>query len=262
MTFRFLLCNIILWLTACSFGPLQPIVVDSLPLNIITPEQVEEIFPRAAPILMTGNNSPYWVNGVKYTVMSSPQGYSEMGLASWYGQKFHNHKTSNGEIFDVYSISAAHRSLPIPSYVRVTNLENRRSIVVRVNDRGPFHADRIIDLSYAAAVKLGFVEKGTSRVQVQYLEVAGVEDRRHPQFGGNGIYFLQLGAFQSEYAANVLKAKLRGLTTESVIISKVELDNAMLYRVRIGPAKDERALLALQKELALSGFGTAKILIE
>ena len=233
-------------LNACS-GPLQQVEQDSPPLRIIAEQDVKEVTPRADPIVMTGNQSPYWVNA---------------GIASWYGQKFHGKATSNGEIFDVYAVSAAHRSLPIPSYVRVNNLENQRSLVVRVNDRGPFHPDRIIDLSYAAAVKLGFVDSGTSRVEVEYLQVEGVEDRRHPEFGGNGAHFLQVGAFQSRQAADQLMLEMEKLTTEPVQVSRFEQRGGVFYRVRVGPAAEEATLKSLQKTLASQGFGYSKMLIE
>ena len=248
-------------LNACS-GPLQQVEEDSPPLRIIAEQDVKELTPRADPIVMTGNQSPYWVNGVKYEVMASAANYREAGIASWYGQKFHGKATSNGEIFDVYAVSAAHRSLPIPSYVRVNNLENQRSLVVRVNDRGPFHPDRIIDLSHAAAVKLGFVDSGTSRVEVEYLQVEGVEDRRHPEFGGNGAHFLQVGAFQSRQAADQLMLKMEKLTTEPVQVSRFEQRGGVFYRVRVGPTAEEATLKSLQKTLASQGFGYSKILIE
>lgn len=248
-------------LNACT-GSFQRAEVDSPPLKPIAEENVVELTPRADPIVMTGNQSPYRVNGVEYKVMESAKNYRETGIASWYGQKFHGQATSNGEIFDVYGVSAAHRSLPIPSYVRVTNLENKRSLVIRVNDRGPFHADRIIDLSYAAAVKLGFVNHGTSLVEVESLDIPGVEDRRHPRFGGDGAHFLQVGAFKSRQSALRLKSKLAEFTNEMVQVSQTEQLDGVLYRVRVGPAEDESALETLQKALVGNGFGPSKILVE
>src|SRR5690606_22558549 len=126
---------------------------DGAPLKPIRAEDVRDAVPRADPLLQTGNRTPYIIDGVTYHVLENYRGYRERGVASWYGTKFDGYETSNGELYDVYQPTAAHRSLPIPSYARVTNLENGRSVVVRVNDRGPFHSDRLIDLSYAAAVK-------------------------------------------------------------------------------------------------------------
>ena len=126
--------------------------------------------PRAEPLSKYGNKSPYEVLGKTYYVLPNPDNYKEYGKASWYGTKFHGRRTSSGEPYDMYKLTAAHRSLPIPSYVRVTNLDNRRTAIVRVNDRGPFHSERMIDLSYAAAVKLGFANQGTARVMVELVD--------------------------------------------------------------------------------------------
>ena len=124
--------------------------------------------PDAVPVnelmSLSGNKSPYRVRGEDYEVLPSPKGYQERGGASWYGSKFHGYKTSNGEVYNMYAMTAAHKTLPLPSFVRVENLDNGRSVIVRVNDRGPFHKGRIIDLSYAAAIKLGYANKGTAKV--------------------------------------------------------------------------------------------------
>ncbi len=126
--------------------------------------------PHAEPPSKYGNKSPYEVLGKTYYVLPNPENYKEYGKASWYGTKFHGQRTSSGELYDMYKLTAAHRSLPIPSYVRVTNLDNHRTAIVRVNDRGPFHSERLIDLSYAAAVKLGFADQGTTRVMVELID--------------------------------------------------------------------------------------------
>lgn len=135
------------------------------------PEPVVVDLPRS-PV---GNRSPYTVLGKQYKVMDRPHGYVEQGIASYYGSKFHGRRTSNQEVYDMYTFSAAHKTLPLPSFARVTNLDNGKSVVVRVNDRGPFHDGRVIDLSYAAAVKLGIVARGTGRVEVRAL-VPGEDD--------------------------------------------------------------------------------------
>ena len=116
--------------------------------------------------------TPYEIEGDWYYPQEDTT-YDNTGMASWYGPKFHGRRTANGEIFDMYEVSAAHKSLPIPSFLKVTNLDNNRSIVVRVNDRGPFHGDRIIDLSYAAAVKLDYAARGTARVELEAIVVKG-----------------------------------------------------------------------------------------
>ena len=225
---------------------------DFAPLKPISPDEVFDAIPRADPILAVGNMSPYVVDGVTYEVLEDYRSYREQGIASWYGAKFTGHETSNGEFYDVYLPSAAHKSLPIPSYARVTNLENGKSIVVRVNDRGPFHSDRIMDLSYAAAVKLGYMEKGTARVEIEVLDVAGVEDLRKDAYG---MYrFLQLGAFGKETTARTLMQELQVLLPAPVFIVPVETGGTLLYRVRVGPVDNSNQLLALQQQLQDSGY--------
>ena len=154
-------------------------VSDGEPLRSITAAQVEDAIPRPDPILSAGNKSPYTVLGKSYTILDDVSGYRERGIASWYGSKFNGRKTSNGEIFDLYLATAAHKTLPIPCYAKVTNLNNGKTVIVRVNDRGPFHSERLIDLSYGAAVKLGYMEQGTAPVEVEVLDIAGVDDRRN-----------------------------------------------------------------------------------
>ncbi|MFF7706207.1 septal ring lytic transglycosylase RlpA family protein [Pseudomonas sp. NPDC007930] len=128
--------------------------------------------PDATPTLHTGayKANPYTVLGKNYFPLSSSANYVATGTASWYGTKFHGQNTANGEVYDLYGMSAAHKTLPLPSYVKVTNLDNNRSVILRVNDRGPFYSDRIIDLSYAAAKKLGYAEIGTARVRVEGID--------------------------------------------------------------------------------------------
>ena len=151
---------------------------DRAPSRNIDPATILNVVPEPITRTMAGNRSPYSVLGKTYQVLPTEEGYRERGVASWYGEKFHGHKTSNGEVFDMYQVSAAHKSLPIPSFLQVTNLDNNRSIVVRVNDRGPFHGDRIVDLSYAAALKLGYAERGTARVELEAIIANGSDSDR------------------------------------------------------------------------------------
>jgi rare lipoprotein A len=176
----------------------------------------------------------------------------EEGVASWYGLKFHGRKTSNGERFSVYGPTAAHKTLPIPSYVRVTNLENGKSMTLRVNDRGPFHGDRLIDLSYGAALKLGYAEQGTARVRVEAITVTGADDQRVSQF--TGYRYLQLGAFSQEQAAIELLQRAGSVLSVSLEISPVETPGGRLYRLRAGPFEGESALRAGQKALVQIGL--------
>ena len=133
-------------------------------------DEIPDAIPRAEFKSRSGNPESYVIEGVTYRVMDTSDGYQEEGIASWYGGYFHGRRTSSGDVYDMYLMTAAHKSLPLPTYVRVTNLANRRSVVLRVNDRGPFVEDRIIDLSFAAAMKLGMAEQGTAEVEVVALD--------------------------------------------------------------------------------------------
>ena len=229
---------------------------DGAPPLPIDPDDVYDAVPRPDPILSVGNMSPYTIDGVTYEVLDNHQGYRVRGIASWYGAKFHGHATSNGEIYDLYLASAAHKTLPIPCYARVTNLDNGRSIVVRVNDRGPFHSDRIIDLSYGAAVKLGYMEQGTAPVEVQVLAVAGVDDRRGSVAGD--YRFLQLGAYSSRDSARRLQDKLRDLLGSPVSVSEVQSGANLLYRVRIGPLAGKDEIQDVQEQLRTAGYDSGQ----
>jgi rare lipoprotein A len=142
---------------------------DAYPLEPPDVTKVPDAEPRIEQPSRAGNRSSYEVWGKTYQVLPDATGYEKRGTASWYGEKFHGYATSNGEIYDMYKMSAAHRSLPLPTFARVTNLDNGRSVIVRVNDRGPFHSDREIDLSYAAAARLGFLDNGTGSVKVEAI---------------------------------------------------------------------------------------------
>ncbi|MGH8077853.1 MAG: septal ring lytic transglycosylase RlpA family protein, partial [Lysobacter sp.] len=150
-------------------GLYAPHIADSTPDVIPDVDAIPEPEVTAEPRSRVGNRSSYTVLGQQYRVLDDASDYVEQGLASYYGNKFHGRRTSNLEVYDMYAFSAAHKSLPLPSFARVTNLDNGKSVVVRVNDRGPFHAGRVIDLSFAAAVKLGITQRGTGRVEVRAL---------------------------------------------------------------------------------------------
>jgi len=158
----------LLMLGGCA-GPSAPVVGGDPLVDPPGMERRAEPTPRAEPRSRAGNRSPYMVLGKTYHVMPTAAGYRAEGVASWYGRKFHGRRTANGERYDMFAFSAAHRSLPLPTWLRVTNLDNGRSVTVRVNDRGPFHDERIIDLSYAAAKRLGFAAAGTAPVRLEAL---------------------------------------------------------------------------------------------
>jgi rare lipoprotein A len=248
-----------LFLGACSSALREP--ADGKPLRAISAAEVVDAQPQPELVLSAGNTSPYTVNGIEYRVLASGSGYRERGIASWYGRKFHGGNTANGEVFDAYAASAAHRSLPLPSYARVTNLTNYRSIIVKVNDRGPFHSDRLIDLSYGAAVRLGFSEQGTAPVEVIALSVDGSEDlRADPALATwkSDYRYLQVGSFGVVDSARKLQGKLTGLTAAPVTVREIQLQGSAFYQVRIGPLADRAQLLALREELIELGYSGVK----
>ncbi len=226
-------------------GPGAPIDADAIPPAV----------PRDEPRSRYGNPESYVVDGRRYHVRDSARGYVREGTASWYGRKFHGRRTSSGETYNMYTMSAAHRTLPLPTYARVTNLDNGRSAVVRVNDRGPFVGDRLIDLSYAAATRLGVVGEGTARVRVRALDpgVPTVREGRDPP--GNGDLFAQVGAFRERDNADRLRARLERARIGPVRIERASSDDgATLYRVRIGPvtaAGGRGALVGRLEELGI-----------
>lgn len=159
-------------LAGCSSSPSKRYSIDDdiAPDAPISVDHIEDATPQYEPYSL-GGNSNYTLRGENYTIIKDPKGFKQEGQASWYGKKFHGHLTSNGEIYDMYSMTAAHKELPIPSYVKVTNKDNGKTTVVRVNDRGPFHPGRIIDLSYAAALKLDVIRTGTANVAIEVISV-------------------------------------------------------------------------------------------
>jgi rare lipoprotein A len=215
--------------------------------------RVPEPVPRAEPRARYGNHSPYTVLGRTYTVLPTCQGYFERGLASWYGTKFHGRYTSSREPYDMYLMTAAHKRLPLPCYVRVTNLENGRSLIVRVNDRGPFHEGRIIDLSYSAAIRLGVHAKGTARVEVRAIDVGTAEPAlpsvvAAPAPGptvaiapGKPVY-VQVGAYDRRENARRVAKRLEEARIDDVILDQVLTGRGLLHRVRVGPFDDTEAL--------------------
>ena len=214
---------------------------------------IPDAVPRDEPRGKYGNKSPYVVLGKTYTVLADARGYRADGIASWYGEKFHGHRTSSFEPYDMYAMTAAHTSLPIPSYVRVTNLDNNRSVVVRVNDRGPFHPDRIIDLSWAAAHKLDYAARGTARVRVEALVPEAAPDRA----GSAGGCQLQLGAFAAADAARRLADTAR--TVVSLPVQVISGDDG-LHRVQLGPCAGRTDAERISAQLRGAGIANPVIL--
>ncbi|MEJ2514095.1 MAG: septal ring lytic transglycosylase RlpA family protein [Gammaproteobacteria bacterium] len=207
---------------------------------------IPDAVPRTEPRSARGNPPFYEVAGRRYYVKDSAAGYLERGVASWYGTKFHGRSTSSGEPYDMYAMTAAHKTLPLPTYVRVTHLGNGRSVVVRVNDRGPFVGERIIDLSYAAAVRLGMHHDGTALVQVEALNPGA------PGAASGAVtvastgptqelprdFWLQAGAFSEPGNARRLADRISAAGIPNVAVKQAEQASPPLYRVRVGPYQD------------------------
>jgi rare lipoprotein A len=165
--YKLLFFVLLILLTACSSGRYRH-DNDSTPSRLPNQAELRDAIPRAENYSLGGNKN-YQVNGINYPILTHAQNFEETGTASWYGKKFHGHLTSNGEIYDMYAMSAAHKNLPLPTYLKVTNTANNKSVIVRVNDRGPFHHKRIIDLSYSAAYKLDMLKTGTAEVNISSI---------------------------------------------------------------------------------------------
>ena len=198
--------------------------------------------PKWEPLSHKGNKSPYFVRSKRYTLLKQAKGYQEEGVASWYGLKFHGELTSNGEVYNMYALTAAHKTLPLPAYLRVTNLENNKSIIVRVNDRGPFHEGRIVDLSYAAAKKLGYEKQGTAQVRLEAVTLEKVSETGAVELGQDKLaYFIQIAALSKESAAIRLKQAVEGVLSENIFVAKAPNASPAVFRVRIGPFNSEAA---------------------
>lgn len=268
-------------LAGCSSGP-EPqntsdprytMKQDAAPVNPPDVSNVPDAVPVDVAYSRGGNKPVYQVWGKTYKVMDTHIGYKEQGIASWYGLKFHGHKTSNGEIYDIYKMSAAHKSLPIPSYARVTNLDNGKSVIVRVNDRGPFHEDRLIDLSYSAASRLEIIQKGTGRVLVEAIDASSASARQQPpapaqtavtsQTASNDAQgrFLQVGSFSDADNAQRTQLKLASLSGENVRVVPVERDGLKLHRVLVGPLSAGISVDGLIDQLVGAGY-SSPILID
>ena len=219
--------------------------------------------------------NPYRINGVKY-IPKLVSEYDEIGIASWYGPKFNLKKTANGEIFDQEKISAAHKTLPLPSIVKVTNLENNNTIFLRVNDRGPFVNDRIIDFSKKAAIKFGFYKKGIAQVRVQLIDsgphlldkkylnylylvsyAKNIDTKKIKELSKNSKFLLQIGAFEEKKNALNLLTFLKSKIDDNLFIKNTKLlEDKIIYKVFAGPYKEETiAKLSAEKLLEL-GFNT------
>ncbi|MDE1237960.1 septal ring lytic transglycosylase RlpA family protein [Vibrio aestuarianus] len=240
------------FLAGCSSSDRYSIKDDIAPKAPISVDHIEDAQPQYEPYSLGGNRN-YTLRGVNYTIIKDSNGFTEKGQASWYGKKFHGHLTSNGEIYDMYSMTAAHKTLPLPSYVQVTNLDNQKTTVVRVNDRGPFHEGRIIDLSYAAAYKLGVVQTGTANVEIKVITVEKPNTtkptNRHPK------YIIQVASSKYEDRTRTLSQDLsQKLSVESFVDSVNDS-----HRVFLGPFNDYSLTQQALEKVKLLGYETAFI---
>ena len=268
---------------------------DGPPSTVHQPvETPEKVVPRSEPRSKYGNPSSYVVFGKRYYTLPSSKGFVQRGIASWYGKKFHGRRTSSGETYDMYAMTAAHTQLPLPTYVQVTNLKNGKQIILRVNDRGPFHGNRIIDLSYTAAKKLDIIREGTGLVEVRALDprnynanyvadnksvnrkVIAKENVSDPElvYQSEDVVdativpskapqvFIQVGAFGERENANQLVNQLNPLNLGEISISSVTRNSRQLHRVRIGPISTVELADKTAEQLNSLGMRDHRVVIE
>lgn len=240
-------------LAACSSRPVPPSgpSPDGYPDAGGVPSgahAMPDAVPVAEPRSRYGNPKTYEVMGKRYFVLNSAEGYKEQGRASWYGTKFHGKRTSSGEPYDMYQMTAAHKTLPLPTYVRVTRKSNGRSVVVKVNDRGPFHTGRIIDLSYAAASRLDLLQAGSAEVEVEALAPGA------PAPSAPATPFLELASTDDPIYAVSVREDASGLGVGAVEIRSFEQGEDVVYRVLAGPFRDGASLAAARLRLASSQY--------
>ena len=245
---------------------------DSTPSAVPDVSKIPEPVPKSEPRSQYGNKSPYNVLGETYRVLPNCADYVERGLASWYGNKFNGYTTSNFEKYDMYAYSAASKVLPLPCYVRVTNLQTGRSAIVRVNDRGPFVANRIIDLSYVAAIKLGVWPQGTAMVEVRGIDAEhpqrGAEPQRSatvpvsPPKSQKPELYLQVGAYADAGNAEHAAAKVRAARIGEVRVVSASVEGKTVHRVRLGPLRDADEADRLTPKLRELGLGEPRVAVQ
>ncbi len=237
---------------ATSPGARAPLSTDAIP----------DAVPKAEPRSAHGNPPFYDVYGQRYFVLPAATGYLERGVASWYGPTFHGGNTSSGEQYDMYGMTAAHKTLPLPTYARVTNLRNGKSIVVRINDRGPFVANRLIDLSYTAAAKLDMLREGTTLVEVRALTPGVPDDLARSAASPPPALYVQAGAFADVQNAQRALDKLHGAGLASAFLVPPVQGRSRLYRLRLGPVASVAEFDQLAARLAALGMPDARLATE
>ncbi|MDO6720500.1 septal ring lytic transglycosylase RlpA family protein [Psychrosphaera sp. 1_MG-2023] len=249
---KFVFIFVALLLASCTSGRYDH-KHDSAPVRPPTAMELEDAKVVHEPV-GRGNN-PYIVFGKKYKPMRDRKPYSQQGIASWYGKKFHGHLTSNGEVYDMYAMSAAHKTLPLPSYVKVTNLSNNKTVVVRVNDRGPFHESRIIDLSYSAAVKIGVFDTGTANVKIETILPPPLKPKKPTVALESSQYQIRVSGFQSR---DEVRDTAVGLSHMLHIDSKF-IDDSHHQTLIIGPFGSEKDAKQLKQKVHDFGYPEATL---
>lgn len=291
--FRVLLVAIVLLMNACS-----TVRKDGPPPFDVDVSKIPDATPKKEPPSKYGNLASYRVFGKKYHVMASSKNYEEQGVASWYGTKFHAQRTSSGERYNMLAMTAAHKTLPLPTYVQVTNLKNGKKIIVKVNDRGPFESNRLIDLSYVAAKKLGMLGHGTAYVDVKAIDPTRYDrnnfDRsihaEHFYIAHNHIkiprqsddvlntlhyakntprkiathhaksaVYLQVGAFKNKILAENMKTRVGKMIASPVKVTQLARSKR-LYHVQIGPLRDAATIKQITSQLKAAGLGSKQTL--
>ena len=262
MNCRHALPLLALFAAACAHGPQRPERPE--PATGGNPAGAGPAgLPRDEPRARLGNPPFYEVAGRRYVVLDSAAGFVERGVASWYGPTFHGGRTATGETYDMNAMTGAHPTLPLPTWVQVTNLQNGRSVVVRLNDRGPFSNNRIIDLSRAAAEQLDMIRAGTAMVEVRSL--AGGSSPPAPDAAAQPVvtrFFAQAGAFADEDNARRLAERLRDARVGEVAISETGGDDRRLWRVRVGPVASIDEFDALIERLRQAGVDSARLVLD
>ena len=260
---KILVFLIVITLFACTTqtGPTPEPITDGAPQHIpVNIAQIPDAIPRYEPRSPSVNPESYQVLGKRYHVLADSKNYIKRGIASWYGNKFHGKKTANGETYDMFAMTAAHKTLPIPSYTRVTNLQNQRSVVVRINDRGPFHNNRIIDLSYTAAVKLGIQQTGTGFVEVRSLEPG--QAKMDSSANVAQTIYLQVGAFNNQINALELKNKINAVQQTNTRILSSPYQGNLVYKLQLGPIRSVDEADQMNQQLAKIGITKTHFIIE
>ncbi|WP_196139360.1 septal ring lytic transglycosylase RlpA family protein [Aliikangiella sp. G2MR2-5] len=247
-------------LSACATIGLEE--KDAAPPGKFDWAKVKAVTPKDEPRSRYGNPASYEQDGRTYHVLASADGFTQRGVASWYGTKFHGRRTSSGESYDMFKMTAAHKTLPLPTYARVTNLDNGKQIIVKINDRGPFAKNRIIDLSYAAAHKLEMAQKGTANVQIEAINFKQNTPFVQLEEPEGKVRYVQVGAYSNHKTAQKLAKVLDREIRLPVKITSVRSGGKKLYRVRIGPVPTQPLAQELVSTLSIDELGKPKIVYE